>query len=231
VLTESLGKSLSGEHFKISSDGAGGSDLTLNERASAGAADHLTRNKLSNYGVISKTQAAGVSSERLEARLSSAKLFHLAGGNATLNADDEFLSASLASATNLKTSAMPFVATTGIAGNDSIIGMAAQQKLTGWFGADTLAGSIGLRDLFQNTAAELNAHTIKHFGGTAFIDIPYPAREGASVAYDGYASNGGLRFGNGGLSAKFTFVSGSGLAQSLFHESVAGHAGTDIAPP
>jgi hypothetical protein len=130
------------------------------------------------------------------------------GGTAVLNANDDFLTVSLASATNLTLSSMSFITAIGSSGKDTITALAAQQTLTGGAGVDTLIGYGGFGDVFQDTAAGLNTDTIQYFGGNDLIDLTDLARAGASLSYVVSATAGTLSVTAGAISTSI-LLSGS----------------------
>jgi hypothetical protein len=160
----------------------------------------------------------------------SATLNITGGGNATLNAGDEFLTVSLSSATNLALAPMSFITAIGSSGNDTITALAAQQTLTGGAGIDTLIGYAGFGDTFQDTTSGLNGDTIQYFGGNDLIDITNLARAGASISYSGTSAAGTLSVSESGLGvvSTITLTSGTNLSAALFHLSSDGHGGTYI---
>jgi Ca2+-binding RTX toxin-like protein len=159
----------------------------------------------------------------------SATLDLTTGGNATLNAGDDFLTVSLATATNLTLSPLSFITAIAGPGADTITALAAEQTLVGGSGIDTLIGYAGFGDLFLGTAGSLNADTIQYFGGNDLIDLTNIARAGAVLAYSGSATNGTLSVSGGGLTTSISLSSGTNLAQSRFHMTSDGHGGTNIA--
>jgi hypothetical protein len=150
------------------------------------------------------------------------------GGTAVLNANDDFLTVSLASATNLTLSSMSFITAIGSSGKDTITALAAQQTLTGGAGVDTLIGYGGFGDVFQDTAAGLNTDTIQYFGGNDLIDLTDLARAGASLSYVVSATAGTLSVTAGAISTSILLSGGTNLAQSRFHMTGDGHGGTNI---
>jgi hypothetical protein len=160
----------------------------------------------------------------------SATLNLTTGGNATLNTNDDFLTVSLSSATNLMLSSMSFITAIGSSGNDTITALATQQTLTGGAGADTLVGYSGFGDLFQDTMSGLNGDTISKFGGNDLIDITNLARAGASISYSGSTTAGTLSVSQAGVGvvSTITLTSGTNLSASLFHLSSDGRGGTYI---